>query len=91
MTVVFSVIFYWIYLINISNFLDGADGYLTVNAIGFFLGLLSLTIFKGEFLFLKYVMLHFTYIEDYYIFSFPLYFKLPLDCLFNELVDKHYT
>lgn len=55
--VIFSVIFYWVYLINISNFLDGSDGYLTVNAIGFFLGIISLTLFKGDLLFLQYVSL----------------------------------
>jgi UDP-GlcNAc:undecaprenyl-phosphate GlcNAc-1-phosphate transferase len=55
--VIFSIIFYWVYLINISNFLDGSDGYLTVNAIGFFLGIISLTLFKGDLLFLQYVSL----------------------------------
>ena len=53
--IIFSVIFYWIYLINISNFLDGSDGYLTINAIGFFLGLLLLATIKNEFIFIKYV------------------------------------
>jgi UDP-GlcNAc:undecaprenyl-phosphate GlcNAc-1-phosphate transferase len=55
--VIFSIIFYWVYLINISNFLDCSDGYLTVNAIGFFLGIISLTLFKGDLLFLQYVSL----------------------------------
>ena len=53
--IIFSVIFYWIYLINISNFLDGSDGYLTINDIGFFLGLLLLATIKNEFIFIKYV------------------------------------
>jgi UDP-N-acetylmuramyl pentapeptide phosphotransferase/UDP-N-acetylglucosamine-1-phosphate transferase len=53
--IIFSVIFYWIYLINISNFLDGSDGYLTINAIGFFLGLLLLATIKNELIFIKYV------------------------------------
>jgi Fuc2NAc and GlcNAc transferase len=52
---IFFIIFYWIYLINISNFLDGSDGYLTINAIGFFLGLLTLTIIKNDLIFIKYI------------------------------------
>jgi UDP-N-acetylmuramyl pentapeptide phosphotransferase/UDP-N-acetylglucosamine-1-phosphate transferase len=52
---IFAIIFYWIYLINISNFLDGSDGYLAINAIAFFISILLLTILKDELIFLQYI------------------------------------
>jgi UDP-N-acetylmuramyl pentapeptide phosphotransferase/UDP-N-acetylglucosamine-1-phosphate transferase len=53
--IIFFIIFYWAYLINISNFLDGSDGYLTINAITFFTSVLLLCIIKNELIFLKYI------------------------------------
>ena len=41
----FSYLCFWIYIINITNFIDGADGYLTVNIISFALGLLIINQF----------------------------------------------
>ena len=31
-------LYLWVYLINIINFTDGCDGFLTTNSISFFLG-----------------------------------------------------
>ncbi len=38
--IIFLSLFFWIYITNITNFIDGSDGYLAVNAISFFLGLI---------------------------------------------------
>jgi UDP-N-acetylmuramyl pentapeptide phosphotransferase/UDP-N-acetylglucosamine-1-phosphate transferase len=39
----FFTVIMWIYIINITNFIDGADGFLTINALTFFIGI---TIFE---------------------------------------------
>ena len=33
---IFLVVYFWVYLINIINFSDGVDGFLSINAINFF-------------------------------------------------------
>jgi UDP-N-acetylmuramyl pentapeptide phosphotransferase/UDP-N-acetylglucosamine-1-phosphate transferase len=71
--ILFIALFFWIYLINISNFLDGSDGYLTVNSISFFLNLMTLTIFKNDLPFLKYV----SFIMIAILISFLYYNKNP--------------
>lgn len=38
-------LFFWIYIINITNFIDGSDGYLSVNAISFFLSIIIINQF----------------------------------------------
>ena len=35
----------WVYIINITNFIDGSDGYLSVNAISFLLGIIIINQF----------------------------------------------
>jgi UDP-GlcNAc:undecaprenyl-phosphate GlcNAc-1-phosphate transferase len=35
---IFLIIYFWVYTINIVNFTDGIDGFLAVNALTFFLG-----------------------------------------------------
>jgi UDP-GlcNAc:undecaprenyl-phosphate/decaprenyl-phosphate GlcNAc-1-phosphate transferase len=35
--VIFLIIYFWVYTINIINFTDGVDGFLTINALNFFL------------------------------------------------------
>jgi Fuc2NAc and GlcNAc transferase len=49
----FGVIF-WIYVMNIINFLDGSDGFLTVNVIFFWIGILIIKYFLNENLFSYY-------------------------------------
>jgi len=39
-------LYLWVYLINIINFTDGSDGFLSVNSISFFLGTLLFSIFN---------------------------------------------
>ena len=39
----FFTVIMWIYIINITNFIDGADGFLPINALTFFIGI---TIFE---------------------------------------------
>ena len=34
---IFLIIYFWVYTINIINFTDGVDGFLTINALNFFL------------------------------------------------------
>jgi UDP-N-acetylmuramyl pentapeptide phosphotransferase/UDP-N-acetylglucosamine-1-phosphate transferase len=38
--VIFLIIYFWVYIINIINFSDGVDGFLTTNSINFFLCIL---------------------------------------------------
>jgi UDP-N-acetylmuramyl pentapeptide phosphotransferase/UDP-N-acetylglucosamine-1-phosphate transferase len=45
-------LYFFIYLINIINFTDGADGFLTLNSITFFLGILLFEYFETNFEFL---------------------------------------
>lgn len=35
--VIFLIVYFWVYTINIINFTDGVDGFLTLNALNFFL------------------------------------------------------
>jgi UDP-GlcNAc:undecaprenyl-phosphate GlcNAc-1-phosphate transferase len=35
--IIFLVIYFWVYLINIINFTDGIDGFLSLNALNFFI------------------------------------------------------
>jgi UDP-N-acetylmuramyl pentapeptide phosphotransferase/UDP-N-acetylglucosamine-1-phosphate transferase len=39
----FFTVIVWIYIMNITNFIDGADGFLAINALAFFIGI---TIFE---------------------------------------------
>ena len=45
-------LYFFIYLINIINFTDGADGFLTLNSITFFSGILLLAYFEKKFEFI---------------------------------------
>ena len=47
----------WIYIINITNFIDGADGYLCINAMSFFFGLIILNHFIPNGFFSFYISL----------------------------------
>ena len=42
---IFLTILVWIYIINITNFIDGADGFLTINALAFFIGIVIFEFF----------------------------------------------
>ena len=42
-------LYLWVYLINIINFTDGCDGFLTTNSISFFLGTFLFCIFNNTF------------------------------------------
>jgi UDP-N-acetylmuramyl pentapeptide phosphotransferase/UDP-N-acetylglucosamine-1-phosphate transferase len=39
--IIFLIIYFWVYTINIINFTDGIDGFLTTNALTFFLGIFT--------------------------------------------------
>jgi len=52
---IFLTLLTWIYLINITNFIDGADGFLAINALFFFLGILIFNFFYPERLFSYYL------------------------------------
>lgn len=38
--IIFLYICFWIYITNITNFIDGSDGYLSINAISFSIGII---------------------------------------------------
>lgn len=42
---IFLTILVWIYIINITNFIDGSDGFLTINALAFFIGIVIFEFF----------------------------------------------
>lgn len=42
---IFLYLVFWVYIINITNFIDGSDGYLSVNAISFSLGIIMINQF----------------------------------------------
>ena len=52
---IFISLFFWIYITNITNFIDGSDGYLSVNAISFFLGIIIINQFYPEEFFSNYL------------------------------------
>jgi Fuc2NAc and GlcNAc transferase len=35
--IIFFIVYFWVYTLNIINFSDGVDGFLTINALNFFL------------------------------------------------------
>ena len=56
---IFISLFFWIYITNITNFIDGSDGYLSVNAISFFLGIIIINQFYPEEFFSNYLAIVF--------------------------------
>jgi UDP-N-acetylmuramyl pentapeptide phosphotransferase/UDP-N-acetylglucosamine-1-phosphate transferase len=51
----FISLFFWIYIININNFVDGADGFCTTISIFFFLSVLFLCIYYDLNIFSKFI------------------------------------
>jgi len=45
--VIFLIIYFWVYTINIINFTDGVDGFLALNALNFFLCVFLFYYFNG--------------------------------------------
>ena len=45
--------YFYIYLLNIINFTDGSDGFLTLNSIFFFIGVFFLSFFESNYNFLN--------------------------------------
>lgn len=45
---IFLYLIFWVYIMNITNFIDGSDGYLSVNAISFLSGILIINYFLPE-------------------------------------------
>ncbi len=66
------LIFSWAFIINIFNFLDGSDGYLTLNALPFFISF-CLIFFDSNYLDLDFLLSFFTILIllIYLIFNFP--------------------
>ena len=50
-------LYFYIYFLNIINFTDGTDGFLSVNSISFFIGVIILSIFENNFHFIELVSL----------------------------------
>jgi UDP-N-acetylmuramyl pentapeptide phosphotransferase/UDP-N-acetylglucosamine-1-phosphate transferase len=46
--IVFLVIYFWVYIINIINFTDGIDGFLSINSLNFFLCILLFYHFETQ-------------------------------------------
>ena len=67
-----SIIFFWVYLINIYNFLDGSNGYLTCNSLQFFIGFCLTYIFHNNFDFNFYLSVLLIILSINYLFyNFP--------------------
>lgn len=69
---IFLSLIFWIYITNITNFIDGSDGYLSVNAISFFFGIIIINQFYPDEFFSNYLAIIFFPI----LFSF-IYFNKP--------------
>jgi UDP-N-acetylmuramyl pentapeptide phosphotransferase/UDP-N-acetylglucosamine-1-phosphate transferase len=54
---IFIALIFWIYIINITNFVDGADGFCAVICLGFFLSVLCVTTLFDINLFSKFISL----------------------------------
>ena len=70
--VIIFILFIWIYLLNITNFTDGSDGFLTINTIFVFV----------NFIFLDYILKLNTFSKDILVLILPsilvfLYFNKP--------------
>mgnify|MGYP005992811173 FL=1 len=48
---IFLYLVFWIYIVNITNFIDGSDGYLAINAISFLLGIIIINQFFDKIFF----------------------------------------
>ena len=42
---IFLALVFWVYIINISNFMDGSDGHFAIHSISFFIGTLYISYF----------------------------------------------
>ena len=69
---IFLSLIFWIYITNITNFIDGSDGYLTVNAMSIFIGIIVINQFYPNKFFLYYL----SFILLPILFSF-IYFNKP--------------
>jgi len=66
------IVFLWVYLINIYNFIDGSNGYLTINAISSFIIFFLNYYEKGLFNFNLYISFFMILILlVYFLFNFP--------------------
>ena len=77
LSILFSI-FIWVYLINTTNFIDGADGFCLVNVIFFFFGVLYIVYFYNLNLY------------SYYIIIFALPFLLFFFLFFNYPIAKSF-
>ena len=77
LSILLSIII-WVYLINVTNFIDGADGFCLVNVIFFFLATLCLIYFYDLNLY------------SYYIIIFSLPFLLIFLFFFNYPIAKNF-
>ena len=77
LSILLSIII-WVYLINVTNFVDGADGFCLVNVIFFFLGIISIAYFFDKNLY------------SYYVIIFALPFLLIFLLFFNYPIAKSF-
>jgi len=64
-------LYFYIYFLNIINFTDGTDGFLSVNSISFFIGIIILSIFENNFHFIELI----SFIILPILFSFLIFNK----------------
>ena len=70
--VIFCTIFLWIYIINITNFIDGCDGFLAVNAFFFFLNIFLINFLLGAEIFSNYLALVIMpLLSAFFLFNYP--------------------
>ena len=70
--VIFFSVFFWVYILNITNFIDGSDGHCLSHTISFFLGILLISNYYDFAAFPYYL----AYINIYFLISFA-YFNIP--------------
>jgi UDP-N-acetylmuramyl pentapeptide phosphotransferase/UDP-N-acetylglucosamine-1-phosphate transferase len=67
----FFAIIIWVYIINVTNFIDGSDGFCALNIIAFFSGLLIINYFVVELFSANFALLLLPVLLIFLIFNFP--------------------
>ena len=78
---IFIIIYFWVYIINIINFTDGVDGFLAINSLNFFLLTFFNYQFQNDYNFLYYTSLIISpLLFAYLIFNKPVAKIFMGDC-----------
>ena len=61
----------WIYIINITNFIDGSDGFCALNVISFYCGILIINYFEQDLFSVYFALIMLPILSIFLIFNFP--------------------